>query len=73
MKTAIGNSWRFMTSPSQAKRLADFGTLPGILPSLATDKTPRLQFARTSFGFHYAPIRRPIVNAGTHDYVRTTA
>ena len=38
----------------------------------STDKTPRLQFERTSFGFHYAAIRRPIVNAGTHDYVRTT-
>jgi phthalate 4,5-dioxygenase len=38
----------------------------------STDKAPRLQFERTSFGFHYAAIRRPIVNAGSHDYVRTT-
>ena len=38
----------------------------------STDKAPRLQVERTSFGFHYAAIRRPIVNANTHDYVRVT-
>jgi phthalate 4,5-dioxygenase len=38
----------------------------------STDKAPRLQFEKTSFGFRYAAIRRPITNAGTHDYVRTT-
>jgi phthalate 4,5-dioxygenase len=38
----------------------------------STDKAPRLQFEKTGFGFRYAAIRRPIVNAGTHDYVRTT-
>jgi phthalate 4,5-dioxygenase oxygenase subunit len=38
----------------------------------STDKAPRLQFEATSFGFHYAAIRHPIVNASSHDYVRTT-
>ena len=38
----------------------------------STDKAPRLALQRTSFGFRYAAIRRPISNAATHDYVRTT-
>ncbi len=38
----------------------------------STDKAPRLEVQRTSFGFRYAAIRRPIVNAETHQYVRTT-
>lgn len=38
----------------------------------STDKAPRLQVERTSFGFHYAAIRRPIANANANDYVRVT-
>ena len=38
----------------------------------STDKAPRLQVEETSYGFHYAAIRRPIANAGTHDYIRKT-
>jgi phthalate 4,5-dioxygenase oxygenase subunit len=38
----------------------------------STDKAPRLQVERTSFGFHYAAIRRPIANANLNDYVRVT-
>jgi phthalate 4,5-dioxygenase oxygenase subunit len=38
----------------------------------STDRAPRFQVQRTSFGFRYAAIRRPILNANTHDYVRTT-
>ena len=38
----------------------------------STDKAPRLQVQPTSFGFRYAALRRPIANAATHDYVRTT-
>src|ERR1700733_5505861 len=38
----------------------------------STDKAPRLQVQPTSFGFRYAAIRRPINNAATHDYIRTT-
>ena len=38
----------------------------------STDKAPRLQVHPTGFGFRYAALRRPIVNAATHDYVRTT-
>jgi phthalate 4,5-dioxygenase oxygenase subunit len=38
----------------------------------STDRAPRFQVQRTSFGFRYAAIRRPIVNANTHDYIRTT-
>lgn len=38
----------------------------------STDKAPRLVVERTSFGFRYSAIRRPIKDAATHDYVRTT-
>jgi phthalate 4,5-dioxygenase len=38
----------------------------------STDKAPRLQIEPTSYGFHYAAIRRPITNSATHDYVRKT-
>ena len=38
----------------------------------STDKAPRLQVEQTSFGFHYAAIRRPIANASANDYVRVT-
>ena len=38
----------------------------------STDKAPRMQVQRASFGFRYAAVRRPIFNAQTHDYVRTT-
>ncbi|MCP3024528.1 Rieske 2Fe-2S domain-containing protein [Cupriavidus basilensis] len=38
----------------------------------STDKAPRLQVQRGSFGFRYAAIRRPIHQAQTHDYVRST-
>jgi phthalate 4,5-dioxygenase oxygenase subunit len=38
----------------------------------STDKAPRMEVERTSFGFHYAAIRRPIQNAASHDYVRKT-
>jgi phthalate 4,5-dioxygenase oxygenase subunit len=38
----------------------------------STDKAPRMQVQRGDYGFRYAAIRRPIVNASTHDYVRST-
>ncbi|MGC1441644.1 MAG: Rieske 2Fe-2S domain-containing protein, partial [Burkholderiaceae bacterium] len=38
----------------------------------STDKAPRMQTEITSYGFHYAAIRRPIKDARTHDYVRVT-
>lgn len=38
----------------------------------STDKAPRLQVQPTPYGFRYAAIRRPIQNAATHDYVRST-
>jgi phthalate 4,5-dioxygenase len=38
----------------------------------STDKQPRFQIERTSYGFRYAAIRRPIMNDTTHDYIRTT-
>ena len=38
----------------------------------STDKSPRLQVDRTGYGFRYAALRRPIANAATQDYVRTT-
>src|SRR4051812_26519039 len=36
------------------------------------DKAPRLQVQREPYGFRYAAIRRPIVNAAASDYVRIT-
>ncbi|MEN3367612.1 MAG: phthalate 4,5-dioxygenase [Burkholderiales bacterium] len=38
----------------------------------STDKAPRLQVQRASYGFRYAALRRPLTNAQTHDYVRST-
>jgi phthalate 4,5-dioxygenase oxygenase subunit len=38
----------------------------------STDKAPRLQVERTGYGFRYAALRRPITNAATHDYVRSS-
>lgn len=38
----------------------------------STDKAPRMQVQRTGYGFRYAAIRRPIADAATHDYVRST-
>jgi len=38
----------------------------------STDKAPRMQAQRTSFGFRYAAIRRPIKQADINDYVRVT-
>ena len=38
----------------------------------STDKAPRLYVQRTSFGFRYSAIRRPIKDAATKEYVRTT-
>jgi len=49
-----------------AKATADLWLRP------STDKAPRLQVHRGSYGFRYAAIRRPIQQAQTHDYVRST-
>ena len=38
----------------------------------STDKSPRMQVERTPYGFRYAAIRRPIKDAQTHDYIRST-
>jgi phthalate 4,5-dioxygenase len=38
----------------------------------SADKAPRLQMQRTQYGFRYAAIRQPILNADTHDYVRSS-
>lgn len=38
----------------------------------STDKSPRMQAEKTSYGFHYAAIRKPIKNAATHNYLRIT-
>jgi phthalate 4,5-dioxygenase oxygenase subunit len=38
----------------------------------STDKAPRFQIERTSYGFRYAAIRKPIKSPETHDYIRTT-
>jgi len=38
----------------------------------STDKAPRMQVQRTGYGFRYAALRRPLKDAATHDYVRST-
>jgi phthalate 4,5-dioxygenase oxygenase subunit len=38
----------------------------------STDKAPRMQVERGSYGFRYAAIRRPIMQAAANDYVRST-
>ena len=38
----------------------------------STDKAPRLQVERTQYGFRYSAIRRPIKDAASSDYVRST-
>ncbi len=38
----------------------------------STDKNPRIQVQLTNYGMRYAAIRRPIMNANSHDYVRIT-
>ncbi len=38
----------------------------------SVDKAPRFQVERTSYGFRYAAIRKPIANPDTQDYVRVT-
>ncbi len=38
----------------------------------STDKAPRMQIERGSYGFRYAAIRRPITKAAENDYVRST-
>ncbi|GAC1607940.1 MAG: Rieske 2Fe-2S domain-containing protein [Ramlibacter sp.] len=38
----------------------------------STDKAPRMQVQRSDYGFRYAALRRPIANAATHEYVRST-
>jgi phthalate 4,5-dioxygenase oxygenase subunit len=43
-----------------------------VWPRPSTDKAPRLQLEHTPFGFRYAAIRRPIMNSGTHDYIRVS-
>jgi phthalate 4,5-dioxygenase oxygenase subunit len=41
-------------------------------PRPSTDKAPHMRVQLTNFGFRYAAIRKPIVNAATHDYIRVT-
>lgn len=38
----------------------------------STDKAPRLQVEKGSYGFRYAAIRRPIKNAAVNEYIRST-
>src|SRR5262249_31595296 len=41
-------------------------------PRPSTDRAPRLKMQVTDFGFRYAAVRTPIMNAATHDYLRIT-
>ena len=41
-------------------------------PRPSNDKAPKIRFQKTDYGFRYAAVRKPIVKAETHDYIRTT-
>ena len=64
-RACIRPTWRRRRSTAPRRPNANW-----LRPS--TDKAPRLQIERTTYGFRYAAIRRPIKNAATHDYVRIT-
>lgn len=53
-------------------RVATGGATDKLWLRPSTDKAPRMQVQRTSYGFRYAALRRPIQNATTQDYVRST-
>jgi phthalate 4,5-dioxygenase len=55
--------------PAQVDGAKSTGT---VWPRPSNDRAPRLEVQRTGYGFRYAAIRRPIMNAATHDYVRIT-
>ena len=55
--------------PAQVDRAGAYGK-EWLRPS--TDRAPRLEVERTDFGFRYVAIRKPIRDAGTHDYLRIT-
>jgi phthalate 4,5-dioxygenase len=50
----------------RAKAVAEYWPRP------SADKAPRMKVQLTNFGFRYSAIRKPLVNAATHDYVRVT-
>jgi len=41
-------------------------------PRPSNDKAPRIKFEKTDYGFRYAAIRTPILDADKNDYIRTT-
>jgi len=55
--------------PAQVERAEATSNL-WLRPS--TDKAPRLQVQRTSYGFRYAALRKPNEHADVNDYVRST-
>lgn len=38
----------------------------------STDKNPKFRVEKTSYGYHYAAIRRPTKGADSHDYIRSS-
>jgi phthalate 4,5-dioxygenase oxygenase subunit len=54
-------------APSRGGNTQSLGTT---LLRPSTDKAPRMQVQTTSYGLKYVAIRRPTVNASTHDYLR---
>ncbi len=53
-------------------RIAGAGADSSLWYRPSTDKSPRMESQQTPFGFRYAAIRKPIKDAATHDYIRTT-
>ena len=53
-------------------RVASAGVTATTWTRPSTDKAPRLHIERTGYGFRYAAIRRPIMNAAANDYVRSS-
>lgn len=53
-------------------RGAGAGMTASYMTRPSTDKSPRIQVQATDYGMSYAAIRRPIMNASSHDYLRIT-
>lgn len=66
---------------SSSLHSSNMPTATGVSGSTATDtawlrpsadKAPRIEVQKTSFGFRYAAIRKPVVDSDRQNYVRTT-
>jgi len=60
------------SSDIRPARGAGAGMTSSYMTRPSTDKSPRIQVQATDYGMSYVAIRRPIINANSHDYLRIT-